>query len=57
MLSSPRVLRLTDNARMTLALSLLSAWLVLLMIGQHLGGAAYLLFVGALALFPWRVFR
>lgn len=49
--------RLSDNLRITLALTLLSGWLVLLMIGQHLGGAAYLLPVAALVLFPWRLVR
>jgi hypothetical protein len=40
--------------RLTASLALVSAWLVLLLLGHAFGGAVYLLLVGALAVFPWR---
>jgi len=49
--------RLSDNLRISLSVTSLSAWLVLLMIGQNLGGAVYLLLVTALVLFPWHLLR
>ncbi len=41
-------------ARAGLSIACLSAWLVLLFSGWAGGGAVHVLFVAALALFPWR---
>jgi hypothetical protein len=43
--------------RLAAAFALLSAWLVLLLVGSPLGAAVYLLLVAALAVFPWRLLR
>ena len=43
--------------RLVVALALLSAWLVLLLLGSPLGAAVYALLVAALAVFPWRLLR
>ncbi|HXT21344.1 MAG TPA: hypothetical protein VN923_11375 [Thermoanaerobaculia bacterium] len=43
--------------RLAVALALLSAWLVLLLVGSPLGAAVYLLLVAALFTFPWRLLR
>lgn len=40
--------------RAALALAALSAWVVLLFAGWTAAGAAHLLLVAAVALFPWR---
>ena len=40
--------------RAAVSVGLLSTWLVLLFAGWIAGGAVHLLFVAALALFPWR---
>ena len=47
----PRLIRLVA------ALALLSAWLVLLLLGSPLGAFVYLLLVAALVVFPWRLLR
>jgi hypothetical protein len=44
-------------ARLAASFGLLSAWLVLLLLGWSAGGAVYLLLLAALALFPWRALR
>jgi len=36
---------------------LLSSWLVLLFSGVTLGGAVYLLLIGSLVVFPWKLLR
>lgn len=41
-------------ARLLLAASAFSAWLVLLFTGWSFGGAVHLLLLAALLLFPWR---
>ena len=43
--------------RIAVSLALLSAWLVLLLLGSPLGAAVYLLLVAALVVFPWRLLR
>jgi hypothetical protein len=43
--------------RLAAAFALLSAWLVLLLLGSPLGAAVYLLLLAALAVFPWRLLR
>lgn len=43
--------------RLALAFGLLSAWLVLLLLGWSAGGAVYLLLAAALGVFPWRALR
>ncbi|HXT50906.1 MAG TPA: hypothetical protein VN811_07680 [Thermoanaerobaculia bacterium] len=43
--------------RLAVALALLSAWLVLLLVGSPLGAAVYLLLVAALFTFSWRLLR
>ena len=43
--------------RLAASVALLSAWLVLLLLGSPLGIAVYLLLVAALAVFPWRLLR
>jgi hypothetical protein len=43
--------------RAALALALLTAWLVLLLVGSPLPTLVYLLLPAALAVFPWRVLR
>lgn len=40
--------------RLAASFALLSAWLVLLLMGWAFGGAVYLLLAAALAVFPWR---
>lgn len=40
--------------RLFASFALLSAWLVLLLLGWDLGGAVYLLLAAALVAFPWR---
>jgi hypothetical protein len=50
-------LRLAPMARTAGAFALLSAWLVLLLLGWSAGGAVYLLLVAALVVFPWRELR
>jgi len=52
----PRVgSRIGPNGRLLLASSLLSVWLLLVLVGWALGGAIHLLLVAALVAFPWRV--
>jgi hypothetical protein len=43
--------------RVAVALALLSAWLVLLLLGSPLGAAVYALLLAALVVFPWRLLR
>ena len=50
-------LRGTTVLRLAASLALLSAWLVLLLLGSPLGIAVYLLLLAALAVFPWRLLR
>ncbi len=48
---------MAPGLRASLALPLLSLWLVLLFAGWTLGGAVHLLLLAALVLFPWREAR
>ena len=50
-------LRGSTVLRLAASLALLSAWLVLLLLGSPLGIAVYLLLLAALAVFPWRLLR
>ena len=43
--------------RLAASFALLSAWLVLLLLGWAFGGAVYALLIAALAVFPWRELR
>lgn len=52
MLASPAVSK--SDWRIVLAFLAVAAWLVLLLAGRSGGGAVHLLFVGAVAAFPWR---
>jgi len=45
----------SPNLRLLLSSTLLSAWLLLLLVGWILGGAVHLLLVAALVTFPWRL--
>jgi hypothetical protein len=51
----PRVRTDRTGARAALTTPALSPWVVALFTGWVLGGAAHLLLVAAIALFPWRV--
>lgn len=44
----------SPTVRAAVSLACLSGWMVLLFAGWVGGGAVHLLFLGALALFPWR---
>ena len=48
---------MTDLSRVAVSLALLSAWLVLLLLGSPLGAAVYGLLLAALVVFPWRLLR
>lgn len=54
---APRPPRRAGMVRLATAFALLSAWLVLLLVGSPLGAAVYLLLVAALVVFPWRLLR
>ena len=45
---------MTSTIRLVLAATLLSGWLVALLVGWALGGAIHLALVVGLALVPWR---
>jgi hypothetical protein len=47
----------SPTLKLVLSSVLLSAWLLLLMIGWTFGGAVYLLLPAALILFPWKSLR
>lgn len=47
----------SPTKQIALSVCLLSAWLTLLMLGWNFGGAVYLLLVGSLAVFPWKMLR
>jgi hypothetical protein len=54
---APRAAARSSTGRLLAAFALVSAWLVLILVGSPLGAAAYLLLVAAVVVFPWGLLR